>query len=344
MAKGVPESAKTALTALKKLQAKIEAGINFDRYSETVGETLYEVKEFTTSADAKGFEALSSAIADAMADFQRASDMWNQKIQRGDSLQGEVDDARMKQSWRKASSHIMDAAALIAGGGHEFFAEYASKKKELASAIKEGDEKQEKTIAGMQALVNEMNKPNLFSLLTYKRDNYLKITQYLTMNPTLVNAKNDNGMTPLHYCIQYGDYAIAKFLIDHQADVNAKANDGSTPIKLILKRLLITPNTDAEPIMWQDVLKDLLKKGADLQLVDADGNTLLLYLAGFCQKGTAALAASALIAFKADVNAKNKKGNTPLKEARYWASIFKNDDARNCEKFIDLLLKNGAKE
>ncbi len=45
-----------------------------------------------------------------------------------------------------------------------------------------------------------------------------------------VNAKDENGRTPLHFAAQYRRKEIAELLIANGAEVNAKANDGRTPL------------------------------------------------------------------------------------------------------------------
>ena len=47
---------------------------------------------------------------------------------------------------------------------------------------------------------------------------------------TDVNAKNDGGLTPLHWAAHEGHKEIAQLLIAAGADVNAKDDDGDTPL------------------------------------------------------------------------------------------------------------------
>ena len=47
----------------------------------------------------------------------------------------------------------------------------------------------------------------------------------------MVNAKNKNGATPLHYACEMGHKELALALIANEAvDVNAKDKDGMTPL------------------------------------------------------------------------------------------------------------------
>jgi ankyrin repeat protein len=52
---------------------------------------------------------------------------------------------------------------------------------------------------------------------------------------TDVNAKDEEGGTPLHFATGWDHKEIVELLIDAGADVNAKANDGTTPIDLAIE-------------------------------------------------------------------------------------------------------------
>jgi ankyrin repeat protein len=55
------------------------------------------------------------------------------------------------------------------------------------------------------------------------------VKQHLA-NGTDVNAKDENGYTPLHPAALNGHKEIVELLIAKGADVNAKDNDGKTPL------------------------------------------------------------------------------------------------------------------
>ena len=112
-----------------------------------------------------------------------------------------------------------------------------------------------------------------------------------------------------------GDLQAVRWLIANGADVNAKNNDGWTP-------LLYAARKSAE------VAKLLIDNGAEVNAKDEDGRTPLLYAAG----NNAAEVAKLLIDNGADVNAKNKKGRTPL----HWAA------GENAAAVAKLLIDNGA--
>ena len=80
-----------------------------------------------------------------------------------------------------------------------------------------------------------------------------------------VNAKNEDGLTPLMLAAQYNSNPKAlRALIGAGADVNAKNKDGVTP--LMFAAIMNTP----------EVLKVLLEAGADVNAKNKDGWTPLM--------------------------------------------------------------------
>ena len=59
-----------------------------------------------------------------------------------------------------------------------------------------------------------------------------------------INAKNKNGLTPLHNAAVYGHDELVRLLIDSDADVNAKTNTGNTA----LHRAAISPLIETLPV------------------------------------------------------------------------------------------------
>jgi len=45
-----------------------------------------------------------------------------------------------------------------------------------------------------------------------------------------VNAKNKDGITPLHLAAAFGEKDVAEKLLARKAEVNARDNDGGTPL------------------------------------------------------------------------------------------------------------------
>ena len=53
-----------------------------------------------------------------------------------------------------------------------------------------------------------------------------------TTCPAPINARNKDGMTPLHAAALAGQKEAAELLIDKGADVNAKNEEGVTPLQM----------------------------------------------------------------------------------------------------------------
>ena len=62
-----------------------------------------------------------------------------------------------------------------------------------------------------------------------RKGNIEAVKQYLAAG-TDVDAKDKYGRTPLHYAAGHGHKEITEILITKRADVNAKTNDGFTPL------------------------------------------------------------------------------------------------------------------
>ncbi len=88
-----------------------------------------------------------------------------------------------------------------------------------------------------------------------------EIAEFLIAKGAGVNAKDDNGETPLHYAL--GNKEIAELLIAKGADVNIKNNFGKTPLFYAIKE------NDKE------LAKFLIAKGADVNIKTKDGKTAL---------------------------------------------------------------------
>ena len=95
-----------------------------------------------------------------------------------------------------------------------------------------------------------------------KTGNIKAVKQHLAAG-TDVNAKRDEGMTPLNYAAPEGHKEIVELLIAKGADVNAKDDVGGTPLSW-------TANKG-----HKEVVELLIAKGADVNTRDGVGKTPL---------------------------------------------------------------------
>jgi hypothetical protein len=77
------QSAKDAVRALQKLQARIESGISYRDYAPALGDARFEVNLFLQSPQAKSKQNLAVAIKSAMNHYQNAKETWGIKVSTG---------------------------------------------------------------------------------------------------------------------------------------------------------------------------------------------------------------------------------------------------------------------
>jgi len=169
-----------------------------------------------------------------------------------------------------------------------------------------------------------------------------------------VNAKDEDGQTPLHEAANWGHKETAELLIANGADVNARTGGwlNVTPLHRAetkeIAELLIANGADVNakdgtgrtPLHWtaetgrKEIAELLIEKGADLNAKDdAFGWTPLHIAALFSYKEIAEL----LIVEGADANAKGEEGETPLdvavdEDSTETADILRKHGGRTAEE------------
>jgi ankyrin repeat protein len=66
-----------------------------------------------------------------------------------------------------------------------------------------------------------------------RRDDENAMTAVFEAHPALVHTANSEGMTPLHWASACLWPRMAAWLLDHEADANARANGGETPLDVV---------------------------------------------------------------------------------------------------------------
>ncbi len=136
--------------------------------------------------------------------------------------------------------------------------------------------------------------------------------------PQVLDARDGDGMTPLHYAAMGGNVELVNYLIDKGAKIDLKNVQLKTPLHL------------AALSDRKDVAAALLRRGAALETRDDYLRTALILCAR--ERGQTATG-RVLIEAGADVNAVDKFGSSAL-ELAAW---------RGKSEFVDLLLEKGAR-
>ncbi len=140
------------------------------------------------------------------------------------------------------------------------------------------------------------------ALLEAARKNDLGKVKYLVENGANVNAKDNDGWTPLHWAASKNNLDMVKYLVETgKADVNAKTSYGTTPLYWAAEKNNL------------DMVKYLVENGANVNAKASYGTTPL-------HKATLnnnlEMVKYLVETGKADVNAKDNNGETPL----HWAA------------------------
>lgn len=122
---------------------------------------------------------------------------------------------------------------------------------------------------------------------------------FLAGDAELINSRDEESMTPLHYAALNGNPALIMFLLEKGADVNVSELNGQTPLHLAV----IFKSTQAVHM--------LLAAGAMVNATDNLGQTPLHLAAmnGFND------IAGLLLQAGAEVNRRDSDGETPLRKA-----------------------------
>jgi len=151
--------------------------------------------------------------------------------------------------------------------------------------------------------------------LAARQGNLDEVKALVQGDPDLVSSKDIGGWTPLHQAAFAGHKEVAQFLLDHNADVNARDNYDVTPLSVAS----FTGRTD--------VVELLLAHKAEVNCKDKNGWTPLHNVQGNNE------IAELLLKNHADVTAKAQDGQTPLDVAM----------ARNHQDVAELIRKYGGK-
>ena len=178
-----------------------------------------------------------------------------------------------------------------------------------------------------------------------------KLAAFLKQDPKLINARDGDGKTALHWAALYGQKKVMELLLANKADVNSLDEDGFTPlhwaatfnqsdaVKLLLANKA-NMNIKVQKYGWTPLrlavihghmatAEALLNSGADPNLKDEENIPLLNQAVIRGKKEMIGL----LLANKADLNKKDSEGETALDEA----------EEQGNKEIIEFLRQLGAK-
>jgi ankyrin repeat protein len=210
----------------------------------------------------------------------------------------------------------------------------------LTLAAREGDMESAKLLLDRGANVNQVTEYGWSPLLTATNNRHYKLAEYFIERGANVNLANKGNWTPLYLAtdnrnIEGGDFPVPKpdidhldyikFLLDHGANPNARARDNTLTRTIFTMQWFFeagaTPFIRAAQSGDIDLLKLLLKYGADPMLKTDFGDTALTAAAGigWVEGVTYEHSPKAnvetvklLLDLGLDPNAANNDGRTPL--------------------------------
>lgn len=167
------DSAKGAVMALKKLQAKCQSGVSYREYVNALGEAKFPVNLFIESSEAPKFPELTASINKAMKHYEYASTLWNTKMSSkfGDLIKVDSEkgreikelypkaqpskvnkdehyyvDSLLTVIWNEATEELDETTKLYAAIGEKSLSEIDTLKKENSDLRAEIDKLRKKEI------------------------------------------------------------------------------------------------------------------------------------------------------------------------------------------------------
>lgn len=165
--------------------------------------------------------------------------------------------------------------------------------------------------------IQERNKPTTYFFSCIKKVNFERAKKLLLFGAHINAKEKIKGETVLHVAARGGNLSMIKFLLQRGALCNPLSKKGETPLHVALRNKFMA------------CAKYLISFGANINARDQNGNTMLHKVA---QEQDSIKLLKSLIEHKAHIEAKNKKGETPLWIAFRYSRM----------NAVNILLKAGA--
>lgn len=163
----------------------------------------------------------------------------------------------------------------------------------------------------------QMNK-GVTPLMVAAGEGKLRVVEKLLRDGAQVNAADSDGITALHYAATGRDLKVVQALLRAGADINARTKANGTPLMSSL----------GSPYSSKEIALALINAGADVNIVDTDGETALW----IATTDSSDEVVDTLLKMGASPNVQAEGGNTPLHMAALNGFVEK----------VKLLLKYGA--
>lgn len=139
----------------------------------------------------------------------------------------------------------------------------ASSAMSLQRAVDQGDVSNINDLISRGADVNARTEDGWTPLMLATIKGYAEVARALLLQGADVNARNKKGWTALMFSVSMGDLDTLRVLLDGSAEIDARDNDGKTAL------MQATSENNIES------LRVLLDNGADVNVVDRLGETAL---------------------------------------------------------------------
>jgi ankyrin repeat protein len=159
------------------------------------------------------------------------------------------------------------------------------------------------------------------------------VTELLLQRGACVDARDQDGETPLHGAARCWDLEAMRLLLDRGAEIDARDGQGRTPLMVLFEG-----SGDVEGVSAPDAFRFLASRGADANAVDASGRSPLSHACG--HEDTDADTVPALLAAGARVGRDN--GPQLIDELIAAAADADHPDMGQRVGAIDALIDAGA--
>ena len=139
----------------------------------------------------------------------------------------------------------------------------ADSRMSLQRAVDQGDVRHVNALISSGADVNARTEDGWTPLMMATIKGYTEVVRALLIKGADVDARNKKGWTALMFAVSMGDLDTMRVLLDGNAEIDARDNDGKTAL------MQATGEKNVES------LKVLLDSGADVNVVDRLGETAL---------------------------------------------------------------------